>query len=264
MAAVEVPQTLEHRGGKLNAAHDEEEVSSDGNEMVEVKVLMALAEENDAIKKEGAKKAEGFILPNHDTGMILLAEPQRNTTDPSVATTDSSLTKYDLADESSVCSTSLPSLKKLDSAEPIYRPKTIKSILRSKFAFKYKTLKSVIINEPFSAPTKGNKSSSASKVNSAPVADHNDIEWFRRGEELQAKKAKALKSSKAESSNANRSKTPTKSGCSRHMTGVKSYLYNKVEQPGPKVVFRDDSTYTTEGYDSIKCNGIVFKKVAFV
>ncbi|GKE60006.1 hypothetical protein Tco_1510373, partial [Tanacetum coccineum] len=32
---------------------DEEEVSSDDNEMVEFKVLMALAEDNDAISKEG-------------------------------------------------------------------------------------------------------------------------------------------------------------------------------------------------------------------
>ncbi|GJT77826.1 retrovirus-related pol polyprotein from transposon TNT 1-94 [Tanacetum coccineum] len=54
------------------------------------------------------------------------------------------------------------------------------------------------------------------------------------------------------------------SGCSRHMTGVKSYLHKYVEQPGPKVVFGDDSTCTTEGYGSIKCNGIVFTKVAFV
>ncbi|GKB05139.1 retrovirus-related pol polyprotein from transposon TNT 1-94, partial [Tanacetum coccineum] len=54
------------------------------------------------------------------------------------------------------------------------------------------------------------------------------------------------------------------SGCSRHMTGVKSYLHKYVEQPGPKVVFRDNSTCTTEGYGSIKCNGIVFTKVAFV
>ncbi|GJS11044.1 reverse transcriptase domain-containing protein [Tanacetum coccineum] len=96
------------------------------------------------------------------------------------------------------------------------------------------------------------------------TTDHYDIEWFKRGEALQAKKAEALKSTRAESSNANRSKTPTKSGCSRHMTGVKSYLHKYVEQPGPKVVFGDDSTCTTEGYGSIKCNGIVFTKVAFV
>ncbi|GJY23327.1 hypothetical protein Tco_0396985 [Tanacetum coccineum] len=54
------------------------------------------------------------------------------------------------------------------------------------------------------------------------------------------------------------------SGCSRYMTGVKSYLHKYVEQPGPKVVFGDDSTCTTKGYGSIKCNGIVFTKVAFV
>ncbi|GKB91335.1 retrovirus-related pol polyprotein from transposon TNT 1-94 [Tanacetum coccineum] len=40
------------------------------------------------------------------------------------------------------------------------------------------------------------------------------------------------------------------SGCSRHMTGVKSYLYKYVEQSKPKVVFGDDSTCTTEGYGS--------------
>ncbi|GJX45973.1 hypothetical protein Tco_0262649 [Tanacetum coccineum] len=40
--------------------------------------------------------------------------------------------------------------------------------------------------------------------------DHYDIEWFKRGKALQAKKAEALKSIRAESSNANRSKTPTK------------------------------------------------------
>ncbi|GJS13446.1 retrovirus-related pol polyprotein from transposon TNT 1-94 [Tanacetum coccineum] len=171
-------------------------------------VLMTLAEENDAISKEGARNGEwvkiflrkfwakdlvfvkssaddtkvsipgverpwlsetaGFIMPNHDTGRILLVESQRNTTDPSVALTDSSVTDYDSADESSVCSTPLPLLKKLDGAEPISGPKTIKSILRSKSTFKAETLKGVIINKPSSAPVKGNKSSSASKVNSAP------------------------------------------------------------------------------------------------
>ncbi|GJS88101.1 hypothetical protein Tco_0770737 [Tanacetum coccineum] len=44
------------------------------------------------------------------------------------------------------------------------------------------------------------------------------------------------------------------SGCSRHMTGVKSYLHKYVEHSGHKVVFGDDSTCTTEGYGSIKCN----------
>ncbi|GJR28834.1 retrovirus-related pol polyprotein from transposon TNT 1-94 [Tanacetum coccineum] len=311
------------------------------------------------VERTWLSEAEGFILPNYDTA-----------------------TDYDLADESSVSSTPLPPLKKLDGAEPISGPKIIKSILRSKSTFKAETLKGVIINKPSSALAKGNKISSASKVNSAPAGklksvkieddpplaivikelndlklqisknrssysrnnqqcertdhrtcnhakyistmnmsqhlkslgrshqdlksqdhqntyfhlaymwmiislerdinprnpqhafkrceaygssthtttDHYDIKWFKRGEVLQAKKAEALKSTRAESSNANRSKTSTKSGCSRHMTGVKSYLHKYVEQPGPKVVFGDDSTCKTEGYDSIKCNGIVFTK----
>ncbi|GJX36026.1 retrovirus-related pol polyprotein from transposon TNT 1-94 [Tanacetum coccineum] len=393
----------------------EEELSSDDNEMVKVKVLMALAEENDDVSKEGARNGEWVKIsmrkcinkqiPSQkkriigvdqltedpsssgqkdlvfvksladDTKVSIPAESQRNTTDPSVTVTDSSTTDYDSADESSVCSSPLPPLKKLDGAEPISGPKTIKSILRSKSTFKAETLKGVIINEPSSALTKDNKSSSASKVNSAPAGklksvkikddpplainifihhdmyhsseksvrsssrskiprpskcffppcthcgsidqlsneclyypicrlcgsydhdtngynriislereidlrnlqhafkrceaygssthtttDHYDIEWFKRGEVLQAKKAEALKSTRAESSNANGSKTPTKrkpiwyleSGCSRHMTCVKSYMHKYVEQPGPKVVFGDDSTCTTKGYGSIK------------
>ncbi|GJS89517.1 retrovirus-related pol polyprotein from transposon TNT 1-94 [Tanacetum coccineum] len=54
------------------------------------------------------------------------------------------------------------------------------------------------------------------------------------------------------------------SGSSRSMTGVKSYLHKYVEQPGPKVVFGDNSSCITEGYGSINCGGIVFTKVAFV
>ncbi|GJT27110.1 hypothetical protein Tco_0907385 [Tanacetum coccineum] len=339
---------------------NEEEVSSNNNEMVDVKhVNNEILKENRNLRTElkeltaitetwlntddtkvsipGVERpwlseSEGFILPNHDTGRKFLVGSQRNTTDPSFVVTDSSATEYDSADESSVCSTHLPPLKKLDGVELIFGPKTIKLILRSKSTFKAETLKGVKINEPSSAPAKGNKSSSTLKVNSAPAGklksvkikddppiaivikelndlklqisknqssysrnnqqrivtriislereinprnpqhafkrceacgsltytttDHCDIKWFKRGEALQAKKAEALKSTRSESSNANRSKTPTK----RHMTGVKSYLHKYVEQPGPKVVFGDDSTCTTKGYGSIKCNGIVFIK----
>ncbi|GKA70600.1 retrovirus-related pol polyprotein from transposon TNT 1-94 [Tanacetum coccineum] len=264
---------------------DEEEVSSYDNEMVEVKVLMELVEENDAIIKEGARngewvkismrkkrilgadqliedpsssrqknlvfvkssadntkvsipgveipwlfEAEGFILPNHDTGRILPAESQRNITDPSIAVTDSSAIDYDSTDESLVCSTPLPPLKKLDGVKPISGPKTIKSILRSKYTFKTKTLKGVIINEPSSAPTKDNKSSSSSKLTQLLLCDIRKPIWY------------------------------LDSGCSRHMTGVKSYLHKCMEQPRPKVVFGDDSTCIIEGYCSIKCNGIFDEK----
>nr|GEX21330.1 retrovirus-related Pol polyprotein from transposon TNT 1-94 [Tanacetum cinerariifolium] len=219
---------------------DEEEVSSDDNEMVEVKVPMALAEENDAVSKEGARngecvkislrkriseqipsqkkrilgvdqltedpsssglkdlvfvkslasdtkvtipgverpwffKVDGFILPNHDTSRILPSKSQRNINDYLVAVTDSSVTDYDLTDESSVCSIPLPPLKKLDGDEPITGPKTIKSILRLKSTFKTKALKDVTINEPSLAPAKGNKSSLALKVYSAPTAQNTTI-----------------------------------------------------------------------------------------
>ncbi|GJU25144.1 retrovirus-related pol polyprotein from transposon TNT 1-94 [Tanacetum coccineum] len=70
-------------------------------------------------QKKRIIEAEGFILPNHDTGRILPAESQRNTTDPLVAVIESSATDYDSADESSVCSTPLPPLKKLDGAAPV-------------------------------------------------------------------------------------------------------------------------------------------------
>ncbi|GKE49555.1 hypothetical protein Tco_1480813 [Tanacetum coccineum] len=78
------------------------------------------------VEKPLLSKSKGFIMPNRDTGRILLAKSQRNTTDPLVAVTDSSENAYDSANESLVYSTPVPSLKKLDGAEPVSRPKTIK------------------------------------------------------------------------------------------------------------------------------------------
>ncbi|GKE25105.1 hypothetical protein Tco_1436617 [Tanacetum coccineum] len=147
---------------------DKEEVSSDDNEMVEVKkrilgvdqlnedpssstqkdlvFVKSLADDTKVsipgVERPWLSEAEVLILPNHDTNS---------------------------ADESLVYSTPLPPLKKLDGVEPIFGSKTIKSILRSKSTFKAETLKGVKINEPSSAPAKGNKSSLASKVNSAPT-----------------------------------------------------------------------------------------------
>ncbi|GJT73377.1 retrovirus-related pol polyprotein from transposon TNT 1-94 [Tanacetum coccineum] len=48
--------------------------------------------------------------------------------------------------------------------------------------------------------------------------DHNDFDHFKRGEKIQATKAKE----------------PTKNGFSRSMAGVKSYMHKYVEKPGPK------------------------------
>ncbi|GJW28003.1 hypothetical protein Tco_0044878 [Tanacetum coccineum] len=252
-------QTECHKCGK------KEEVSSDENEMVEVKVLMALTEDNDAISKEGARNGKWMkisirkvhtlleIEDNDDRKTYLdylcidlnYIEEQRNnlllkhrdlvhelntckeqllvlkqakldfltmqhvntkilkenkklrtklkekriigidqlTKGPSSSgqkdlvfikssandtkvsipsverpwLSEVEVTKYDSADEFSVCSTTLPPLKKLDVAEPISGPKTIKLILKSKSTFKAETFKGVIINEPSSAPAKGTK-----------------------------------------------------------------------------------------------------------
>ncbi|GKA14982.1 hypothetical protein Tco_0694729, partial [Tanacetum coccineum] len=80
------------------------------------------------------------------------------------------------------------------------------------------------------------------------TTNHNEFDHFRRGEKIQAAKARE----------------PTKNGCLRSMTGVKSYLHKYEEQLGPKVVFGDNSSCITQGYGSINCRGVVFTKVAFV
>ncbi|GJT60496.1 retrovirus-related pol polyprotein from transposon TNT 1-94 [Tanacetum coccineum] len=337
---------------------DEEEVSSDDNEIVEVKVLMALAEDTGAVSKKAAKNDEWVkismrkvhtlleiednddrktyldylcidlnyveeqknnllskhrdlvhelnackeqllvlkqakldfltmqhvnteILKENKNLRILPAESQRNTTDPSFAVTDSSATDYDSVDESSVCSTPLHPLKKIDGVEPISRPKTIKSILRCEKTDQRtcdhaeyistlnmsQHLKSLgrassrskiprpskrffppcthcgyidhLSNECLYYPICGLCGSYDHDTNghnriislereinprnpqhafkrckvygssTHTTTDHYDIKWFKRGEALQAKD-EALKSTKAESSNANRSKTPTK------------------------------------------------------
>ncbi|GKC59297.1 retrovirus-related pol polyprotein from transposon TNT 1-94 [Tanacetum coccineum] len=47
--------------------------------------------------------------------------------------------------------------------------------------------------------------------------------------------------------------------------GVKfDYLKRYSKEPGPKVVFGDDSSRDTEGYGSVNCNGITFTRVAYV
>ncbi|GKA61546.1 hypothetical protein Tco_0760953 [Tanacetum coccineum] len=90
------------------------------------------------VERPWLSEVEGFILPNHDTGRILLAESQMKVTDPSVTVTNSSMTKYDSANGSSVCSTPLPPLEKLDGAKHVSGPNTVKSILKSNSTLKLK------------------------------------------------------------------------------------------------------------------------------
>ncbi|GJW69831.1 uncharacterized mitochondrial protein-like protein [Tanacetum coccineum] len=259
---------------------DEEEVSSDDEE-TEVKALMALTdEERISVGKESAKNGEWTKITIKKVHTLLEMEyndDRKSFLDYLSVVSDSPASDYDSTYESSVCSTPLLPLKKLDGAEPGSGPKTVKSILKLKSTFKAKTLKGITLNEPSSAPARGNKSSSASKTNSAPAdklknvkveddsplamvmkelnelkvqiskkshltpetktlnrrginprnpqhvtkncetcgsnvhttPDHNDIEWFRKGETLQAKNDVSFKANRNESS-ASRSKTPTK------------------------------------------------------
>nr|GEW72759.1 retrovirus-related Pol polyprotein from transposon TNT 1-94 [Tanacetum cinerariifolium] len=177
-----------------------------------------------SVERHWLSEAKGFILRNHDTVRILLVESQRNTTYPLVTVTDSSTTDYDSVDESSVCSTPLPPLKKMD-------------IIGSYDHDTNGHNRIISIEREINPrnPQHAFKRCEACGSSTHTITDHYDIEW---------KPIWYLDS-----------------GCSRHMTGVKSYLHKYVEQPGPKVVFGDDSTCTTEGYDSIKCNGIVFTKI---
>ncbi|GJZ07081.1 hypothetical protein Tco_0540874 [Tanacetum coccineum] len=57
---------------------DEEEVSSDDNEMVEVKALMALAEDNDVVSKEGAKNGEYVKISMRKVRTLLEMEDNDN------------------------------------------------------------------------------------------------------------------------------------------------------------------------------------------
>nr|GEW57460.1 retrovirus-related Pol polyprotein from transposon TNT 1-94 [Tanacetum cinerariifolium] len=85
---------------------EEEEVSSDENEMVEVKVLMAIANDESGVvgKKPWLSEADRFNLPNHDTGRILSIESHVNGTNYAVIVnvTNSSVIEYDSTEESTL------------------------------------------------------------------------------------------------------------------------------------------------------------------
>ncbi|GKA61844.1 hypothetical protein Tco_0761363 [Tanacetum coccineum] len=140
-----------------------------------VKSLVDNSEVSITRNKPKLSRAEDFTLSNHDTGKVTSNESQRNTTDHSVFDFDSSTTGYDLADESLVYSTPLSPLEKLTGADPVSGPNNIKFILKSKSTFKAETLKGITINKPSSAPPRGNKSSSASKTNSASAGKLKNI-----------------------------------------------------------------------------------------
>ncbi|GJS18225.1 hypothetical protein Tco_0412697 [Tanacetum coccineum] len=138
---------------------------------------------------------------------------------------DSTLSSHDTIDESSICNTLFPPLEKLTGAEPVFGPKTIKSVLKSKSTFKAETLKDIIINEPSSAPATGNT----------------------RKEKL----VKLRKLSLSKQCNIMESLSRLNNYHSKHILHAQIW-----DVPGPEGMYGNNSTYTTEGYGY----GIVFKK----
>ncbi|GKE47517.1 retrovirus-related pol polyprotein from transposon TNT 1-94, partial [Tanacetum coccineum] len=154
---------------------DEEEVSSNDNDVTEVKALMDLADEERVfVGKESVGNGEWIKISLKSSGPKDPVFVKSSADNSEVSITDSNKPKLSEAKDSTLSNHDtgkhpLPPLEKLTGAEPISRPKTIKSILKSKSTFKAETLKGITINEPSSAPARGNKSSSVSKTNSAPA-----------------------------------------------------------------------------------------------
>ncbi|GKB61739.1 hypothetical protein Tco_0917925, partial [Tanacetum coccineum] len=181
-ARVLLPKSKSKNKGLIAETYDwdDEEVLFDENEVTKVKSLMALTnEERVSVGKESARNGDWTNSSMEKVHTLLQIEDNDDRKSfldylsnipKSSETEDSTLPNQETDEDSneifSTINTPLLSLKKLDGAETISGPKTIKSILKSKSTFKAETLKGITINEPSSAPTRG-KSSSASKTNSA-------------------------------------------------------------------------------------------------
>nr|GEX73221.1 retrovirus-related Pol polyprotein from transposon TNT 1-94 [Tanacetum cinerariifolium] len=166
------------------------------NEIVEVKVLMALAEDNDAVNKEGAKTGEwvNISMRKHLKGQggsssrSRTPRPSKHFFCPCIhyGFNDHLYDNYENYPICDIC-------RSYD--HETYGHNMIISIKRGT-----KSRNPQLVMKSYET--------CGSTVHT--TTDHNDIEWFKRGEALQAKKYKALKTNKIETSNASRSKTLTK------------------------------------------------------
>nr|GEW01476.1 uncharacterized mitochondrial protein AtMg00810-like [Tanacetum cinerariifolium] len=147
-----------------------------------------------------SSKTKDSTLPNQDTDEVPSNESQRNTSDPSVLVSNSSATDYDSADESLVCSTLL-SLKKLDvpaRGKSSLASKTNSTLVARK---SHLTLETKMLNRIISLrrgiiprnPQHVIKNCETCGSNVHTTSYHNDIEWFRKRETLQAKNVESFK-----------------------------------------------------------------------
>ncbi|GJX48664.1 retrovirus-related pol polyprotein from transposon TNT 1-94 [Tanacetum coccineum] len=223
--------------------------------------------------KPRLSEAEDSTLPNHDIGKVPSDESQRNTTDPLVVVSDSSATNFDLADESSVCITlkepsSSPAKdnRKCTSASktfsaPAGKLKNVKikddpplatmmkelnelklQLSKNKSSYSRTTSLNRIISlrrgiKPRN-PQHVTKNYITCGSNVHTTTDHNDIEWFRKGEALKAKKDEA---NKIVSLNVQRSKTSTKRlEASKIFFAFSTYMNFIVYQMDVKSAFLND------------------------
>ncbi|GJZ18788.1 hypothetical protein Tco_0555378 [Tanacetum coccineum] len=181
----EIPQTLEYRGGQLNVApilkdlqdssDDEEDTRSSQEYMDDLRRYLA-----DHIRK-GLK---GLVAEEYEWNEEDVSSDENETTKVKVLMA--------LADDENLV------VDKESARNGEWVKISIRNVYLSRREIKPRNLQHVIkICETY-----------GSTVHNTTV--HYDIEWFRRGESLQAKNVKALKSKKTGSSKANRFKTPTR------------------------------------------------------
>ncbi|GJR46549.1 hypothetical protein Tco_1314652 [Tanacetum coccineum] len=144
-----------------------------------------------------SSEAKDSTLPNHDTDEVPSNKSQRNITDPLAIVFDSSVSDYDLADESLVCSTPLLPLKKLDGVEPGSGLKTTNSAHAG-------NLKNVKVEDdpPLAMVMK--------ELNGLKLQISKKKSSYSRNKNTLNRKRETPHAKKVESSNALKSKTPTK------------------------------------------------------
>ncbi|GJS33312.1 copia protein [Tanacetum coccineum] len=253
MAAVEVPQTLEYRGGQLNAApvleshfqpkllHSSEHkpklryTKDFKAKYTKVKAKLALLSSSASFPKSSSGKNKGLIAESYEWNEEEVSSDENETIEVKALMTLTNEERVSVSIESanngewvkiSIQKHPLPPLEKLAGAKPVPGPKTIKSNLKSNPTFKAETL----------------------KENDTEHCDH--VEFMSSIKALlstqtgqgkrKLKRVEFIKQVSSYDSKINR--------LDPHI-----WLLAQIwEVPGPEGMYVDDSTYTTKGHGSCK------------
>ncbi|GJT90647.1 retrovirus-related pol polyprotein from transposon TNT 1-94 [Tanacetum coccineum] len=246
---------------------EEEEVSPNDNEMVEVKVLIALAEDNDAVSKEGTRNGECVKISMRKYDIRKPIWYLDSGCSRHMTVVKSYLHKYFDEKRGTIFNSNKEVVMIVPRVRDVYVLDMTSSTQESCFFSKasenlnwlwqkrldylnFNTInklakQNLVIGLPLLVYSKDKPCSSCEKekhhranfktkqtssIKKCSSYSHGFIwTWFKkRVKALQAKKAEALKSTKAESSNTNRSKTPTKSRSDLVSSGVGVFGYTAV------------------------------------